>query len=95
MDLTIIPDALLQSWYVTAITAFNTRAVGGRAASVSYSTGDGSRSVSYSPANANDLRAWISSLANELHRRGLIAQPRRRRAIGVRFGGAPYCGGRY
>ena len=86
MDLTPIDLPTLQAWQKQAITAFGQVMSTGRAVSVSYAQGDGSRSVTYSPADIATMRAWISTLANEIGCRTGVPPRQTRRAIGVRFG---------
>lgn len=85
MDLSTITTVLLLQWHATALAAFASVMAGGRPASVSYSSGNGSKSVSFTPSSGADLRAWIAQLARELARRGAIVPQIRRRAIGVGF----------
>ena len=68
----------------SAQTAYGQLMTGGLVTSVSYSQGDGAKSVTRTPADITTLRAWIASLEGVLRDRGMMG-PNRRRAIGVRF----------
>lgn len=62
----------------TAQAALLQLATGGKPVSVSYAQGDGSKSVTFAPADEGRLRQLIA------HLNGLLGQGARR-AIGVRF----------
>jgi hypothetical protein len=56
---------------------------GGLAASVAYTQGDGSKSVSFRATDLGKLNALKAECIAYLAHLGVIAAPRRRRAIGV------------
>lgn len=65
-DLALIPLATLQQWQSDAVTALHQLSIGAKVVTASYSQGDGSRAVTYTPANINDLRAWLAKLNAQL-----------------------------
>ncbi len=86
MDLSTIDSPTLQAWHAEALRANHALMSGRQVVSASYSQATGSRSVSYTAANLNDLRQWIAQLEAALVKRGLLAMPPpRRRAIGLRY----------
>ncbi len=86
MNLSTVATITLQAWLLSAQTAWQQLVTGNLVTSVSYSQGDGAKSVTRTPADLAQLRAWIASLEAELQARGLLLNPRpSRRAIGVRF----------
>ena len=86
MNLAAVATVILQAWLVSAQSAWQQLVTGNLVTSVSYSQGDGAKSVTRTPADLAQLRAWIASLEAELRARGLFSQVRpARRAIGVRF----------
>lgn len=85
-DLSNVDLATLQGWLVQAQNAYAAYMSSGRVASVSYSQGDGGRSVSYStPPDPVQLKAWISHLERTIARATGQCYRSGRRAIGVRF----------
>lgn len=65
-DLALIPLATLQQWQAEAMQAMHDLSIGNRGESYSYTQGDGSKSVTYTRANVNDLRAWLAKLNAQL-----------------------------
>jgi hypothetical protein len=85
-DLCGVDLATLQLWLSQAQAAFGAYMSTGRLQSVSYTQGDGGRSVSYStPPDISQLNAWISRLQREISLRTGVPLCSRRRAIGIRF----------
>jgi hypothetical protein len=77
-----VATATLQIWLGQAQQAMQDLMTGRRATTVSYSQGEGSRSVTYTRTNIADLRAWIQELQIALN----PAAPQfRRRPIYPRF----------
>ena len=74
-----VPTATLQQWLADAQNAFQLIMISGQPQTVTYSQGDGMKSVTYSRGNAGQLQIWIQQLLQAL---GLGCG---RRAIGVRF----------
>ena len=74
-----VPTTTLQQWLTDAQTAFQLIMISGQPQTVTYSQGDGMKSVIYSRGNAGQLQMWIQQLLQAL---GLGCG---RRAIGVRF----------
>lgn len=74
-----IAPVTLQQWLTAAQQALQDLSVGGKAVTVTYAQGDGSRSVTYTPAERGTLEGRVRALARAL---GLTG---RSRAIGVRF----------
>lgn len=72
-------DATLQKMLTDSQNALQALATGSKAQTISYAQGDGSRAVTYTPAQQGLLEQRIRQLAAAL---GLAAP---RRAIGVRF----------
>lgn len=86
MNLALVATVDLTAWLASAQAAWQQLVTGNQVTSVSYSQGDGAKSVTRTPADLATLRAWIASLEAELRNRGLPAYVRpARRAIGVRF----------
>jgi len=65
-DLANVPEATLRQWQIDALTAMHELSTGKKRVTVSYSQGDGSRSVTYAQANIDDLRAWLAKLNAQL-----------------------------
>jgi hypothetical protein len=74
-----VAPATLQQWLTDCQNALQALSVGGKAQVVSYAQGDGSKAVTYTPADRGLLERRIRDLASAL---GLAP---RRRAAGVRF----------
>ena len=70
----------LQAALTAAQSAYTTLLTGGKIVTVSYTQGDGAKSVTYAKAQIGDLTMLIRQLQAQL---GVISTPRR--AIGVRF----------
>lgn len=70
----------LQAALTAAQTAYTTLLTGNKPVTVSYTQGDGAKSVTYGKAEIGSLTMLIRQLQAQL---GVI--PRPRRAIGVRF----------
>ena len=64
--LTGVDPATLQQWLGQAQAAYAALMTGARVATASYSQGDGSKSVSYTPAQATMLAGWIMQLQRQL-----------------------------
>lgn len=71
--------ATLQLRLDEAEAALHKVTVGGQAVELRMAAGQVSRAVTFTPANAGELRAYIADLRRQL------GQPTRRRAIGVVF----------
>lgn len=84
MHLGSVETATLLRWQAEALDAFHALQTGRREASMSVGAGGVSRAVSYTAADLDKLRAWLTELAAELGRRTGVPVVRRR-AIGVRF----------
>lgn len=65
-DLSMMPRATLVQWQIEAMTALHQLSIGGKGESYSYTQGDGAKSVTYTRANINDLRAWLAKLNAQL-----------------------------
>ena len=65
-DLVGIPIPTLQQWLLDAQTAVHDLTVGGKPVVVTYAQGDGTRSVTYTPANIAGLHAYIQELKAQL-----------------------------
>lgn len=65
-DLSLIPIATLQQWQTEAMLAVHQLSIGGKGEAYAYTQGDGSKSVTYTRANINDLRAWLAKLNAQL-----------------------------
>lgn len=74
-----LPQAILQANLAAAQAALQQLATGAQVTTVSYTEGQGMRTVTYSRAKVGDLQAYIESLQTQLGFRA-------RRAIGMRFG---------
>ena len=83
-DGTIDRPTLLQ-FLADARIAYHQLMMGGKAVTLAYNTGAGSKSVTYSPADRGALNEYIASLERQLQICG------GRRAIGVRFGNSGGC----
>jgi hypothetical protein len=59
-DLAGLPVPTLQAWLLQAQQALHDLSTGNKGESYSYTQGDGARSVTYTRANINDLRAGIA-----------------------------------
>lgn len=64
--LTGVDPATLRLWLSQAQAAYAQLMSGAKVASASYAQGDGSKSVSYTPAQAPQLMAWIMQLQRAL-----------------------------
>lgn len=73
-----LPQATLQANLAAAQSALQQLVTGGKVASVTYSQGEGTRTVSYTRAQLGDLQAYIEGLQTQLGYRA-------RRALGMRF----------
>ena len=73
-----IDRATLTQRLSEAETALHSLMIGNNTTTVKLAMGDGAREVTYTPANRNDLKAYIQTLRGQLGLGG-------RRAIGVRF----------
>ena len=69
-----LPTATLQAQLQEAQLAYLNLAAGGKAESLSYTQGDGAKSVTYTRANLADLAAVIQLLQSQL---GVVARARR------------------
>lgn len=69
-----VPRETLQEWLTRAQHAYAALMTGSKAESVTYTQGNGSRSVTYSRANLQDLGAFIELLQRQL---GIARAPRR------------------
>ena len=67
-----------QANLAAAETALHNLMIGIKVVTASYAMGEGTRAVTYTPANADQLRGYIRDLKADL---GLL----HRRAIGIRF----------
>lgn len=76
-----IPAATLQQWLTEAQQALHELKMGKKTVSLSYSSGDGMKSASFSRTSVQQLTDHINELQRALGRGGM------RRAIDVRFGG--------
>lgn len=85
MDLSTVATVTLQLWQQQALANVGAWMSGLKPASLSYSQGDGGRSISYQTTTLADARAWLARLTRELACRGVLVPNWRRRAIGVRF----------
>lgn len=65
-DLALIPLATLQQWQLEAQLALHKLSTGQQGEAYAYTQGDGSKSVTYTRANINDLRAWVAKLNAQL-----------------------------
>lgn len=65
-DLALVPLATLQQWQLEAMLALHKLSTGQQGEAYTYAQGDGSKSVTYSRANINDLRAWVAKLNAQL-----------------------------
>jgi hypothetical protein len=65
-DLANIPIPTLIQWQADAMTALHQLSIGGKGEAYSYTQGDGAKSVTYTRANINDLRAWVAKLNAQL-----------------------------
>jgi hypothetical protein len=74
-----VDPATLQTWLTISQQALQDLATGGKPVTLSYAQGDGSKSVTYTPAQISLLEQRCRNLARAL---GLVGP---RRAIGVRF----------
>lgn len=66
-DLASVPLVTLQTWLFAAQQALQSLMTGTKVESVSYSQGDGAKSVSYTRADINQLRAWIAKLNAQIN----------------------------
>jgi hypothetical protein len=64
--LSILPLATVQQWLADALQAEQQLLTGAKVATVAYAQGDGSRSVTYTPAEIDRLRARIAELSTFL-----------------------------
>lgn len=71
--------ATLQTRLTEAEGAYHALMLGGKAVTLSYSQGNGTKAVTYTPADASRLAGYIASLQRQL---GMVS---RRRSIEVRF----------
>lgn len=71
--------ATLQARLTDAEAAYHALMLGGKAVTLSYSQGNGTKAVTYTPADAARLAGYIASLQRQI---GLTS---RRRSIGVFF----------
>lgn len=74
-----VDPSTLQSWLTASQQALQDLSTGGKPVTLSYAQGDGTKSVTYTPAQISLLEQRIRNLARAL---GLVGP---RRAIGVRF----------
>ena len=65
-DLTGIPPATLQQWLLDSQTAMHDLVTGTKPVTVTYTQGDGQRSVTYKPADMAALRGYIQELKAQL-----------------------------
>lgn len=65
-DLSLMPQATLIQWQIDAMTALHELSTGKKGEAYSYTQGDGAKSVTYTRANINDLRAWLAKLNAQL-----------------------------
>ncbi len=79
LDLAGVDEATLRAWLLEAQAALHKLAVGAQPITVMYAQGDGTKSVTYSPARMPALVAHIAALKAQL---GI---GRGRRPLGVRF----------
>jgi hypothetical protein len=79
--LSLLPRETIQAWLIAAMTAEQELSTGSKVATASYAQGDGSRSVTYTPADLFRLRARIQELAAFLG----VGRPGRRGPIRVLF----------
>jgi hypothetical protein len=79
--LSLLPRTTVQAWLTAAMTAEQELSTGAKVATASYSQGDGSRSVTYTPADLFRLRARIQELAAFLG----VGRPGRRGPMRVVF----------
>ena len=84
LNLAVVDLVTLQLWQSQALANYAAMQSGGKVASLSYSQGDGSRSVTYTASSIETLRPWLAALAAEIARRTGVCAPRRR-AIGLRY----------
>ena len=61
-NFTGIPQATLQQWLAAAQQALHDLSTGAKGESYSYTQGDGSKSVTYTRANVEQLQAHINDL---------------------------------
>ncbi len=69
--------AQLQLLLSAAQTAYTQLMVGGKPVTVSYSQGDGSKSVTFNMASAGNLQSWISMVQRALGLPGMSRRPMR------------------
>jgi hypothetical protein len=74
-----VAPATLQAWLTASQQALQDLSIGGKPVTLSYAQGDGTKSVTYTPAQISLLEQRCRNLARAL---GLVGP---RRAIGVRF----------
>lgn len=72
-------QATLQAWLDEAEAALHALSTGSKVEELRFAAGAVQRSVKYTAANIDQLRAYIADLKRQL------GQPTRRRAIGVMF----------
>ncbi|MDT0355684.1 gpW family head-tail joining protein [Herbaspirillum huttiense F1] len=65
-DLANVPIDTLRQWQIDALQAMHDLSTGKKRVTISYSQGDGTRSVTYQQANIDDLRAWLAKLNAQL-----------------------------
>jgi hypothetical protein len=68
-----VPDAILRANLAQALAAYNQLMTGGKPVTVSYTQGDGAKSVTYQLADAANLMAYIQLLQAQL---GIVQRPR-------------------
>jgi hypothetical protein len=73
-----LDPSTLQTMLTQAQTAYANLMAGGLAESLSYTSGDGTKSVTYTRANINLLANWIRELQAQL---GLVRRPRRAMSV--------------
>ena len=65
-DLAQVPLATLQQWQAQTLQALHDLSTGNKVEVAAYTQGDGTKSVTYTRANINDLRAWLAKLNAQL-----------------------------
>lgn len=65
-DLANVPRNTLIQWQLEAMTALHKLSTGQQGEAYSYTQGDGAKSVTYTRANIDDLRAWLAKLNAQL-----------------------------
>lgn len=73
-DLAGVAPATLQLWLGQAQQALHELSIGAKAVTVSYAQGEGSKSVTFTPASVPQLRAHIAALMAQL---GMTTRARR------------------